>query len=155
MAWLGEELAAEEQGGRTPLRRAAPGRAEGGIRRPARPVVEPRPLFADTTSLYFEAPRPDAGPARLQQDHRPGPQADDLAVVIDGDGRPVCSRCVGQAADVTTLIAVVDRLRRRFAIGRVCVVADRGMVSAETIAAPEARVSCSTFSARAHGQAGA
>src|SRR4029077_9812553 len=37
------------------------------------------------------------------------------------------------------LIAVVDRLRRRFAIGRVCVVADRGMVSAETIAALEAR----------------
>jgi len=34
---------------------------------------------------------------------------------------------------------VVDRLRRRFAIGRVCVVADRGLISAETIAALEAR----------------
>ena len=34
---------------------------------------------------------------------------------------------------------MVDRLRRRFAIGRVCVVADRGMISAETIAALEAR----------------
>ena len=34
---------------------------------------------------------------------------------------------------------MVDRLRSRFAIGRVCVVADRGMISAPTIAALEAR----------------
>jgi len=34
---------------------------------------------------------------------------------------------------------VIERLRRRFAIGRVCIVADRGMISAETIAALEAR----------------
>jgi hypothetical protein len=32
----------------------------------------------------------------------------------------------GDTADVTTLLPVIDRLRRRFAIGRVCVVADRG-----------------------------
>src|SRR5499433_2777542 len=63
-----------------------------------------------------------------------------LAVVIDGEGRPVCSEMwPGNTADVTTLIPVVDRLRRRFAIGRVCVVADRGLISAETIAALEAR----------------
>ena len=34
---------------------------------------------------------------------------------------------------------VIDRLRRRFAIGRLCIVADRGMISAEAIAALEAR----------------
>jgi len=45
----------------------------------------------------------------------------------------------GNTADVTTLIPVVDRLRRRFGIGRVCVVADRGMISAETVAALEQR----------------
>ena len=33
----------------------------------------------------------------------------------------------------------VDRLRKRFSINRVCVVADRGMISAETIAELEAR----------------
>jgi hypothetical protein len=37
------------------------------------------------------------------------------------------------------LLPVVDRLRRRFAIGRVCVVADRGMISAETISGLEER----------------
>jgi transposase len=63
-----------------------------------------------------------------------------LAVLLDGDGRPVCSEMwPGNTADVTTLIPVIDRLRRRFAIARVCVVADRGMISAETLAELEAR----------------
>jgi transposase len=34
---------------------------------------------------------------------------------------------------------VVDRLRQRFAVRRVCIIADRGMISAETIAELEAR----------------
>jgi hypothetical protein len=45
----------------------------------------------------------------------------------------------GNVADVTTLIPVIDRLRKRFAIGRIGVVADRGMISAETVAALEER----------------
>jgi transposase len=45
----------------------------------------------------------------------------------------------GNTADVSVLVPVIDRLRRRFAIGRVCVVADRGMISAPTIAALEDR----------------
>ena len=39
-----------------------------------------------------------------------------------------------ERADVTTLIPVIERLRCRFSIARVCVVADRGMISAETVA---------------------
>src|SRR6201982_222539 len=63
-----------------------------------------------------------------------------LAVLIDGDGRPVCSEMwPGDTADVTTLIPVIDRLHRRFDIARVCVVADPGMISTETIAELEAR----------------
>jgi transposase len=45
----------------------------------------------------------------------------------------------GNTADVTVLVPVIDRLRARFGIGRVCVVADRGMISAPTIAALEGR----------------
>ena len=40
---------------------------------------------------------------------------------------------------MTTLLPVVDRLRARFAVGRICIVADRGMISAATIAALEER----------------
>jgi transposase len=41
--------------------------------------------------------------------------------------------------DVTTLIPVVDRLKQTFHVREVCIVADRGMISAKTIAALDAR----------------
>ena len=48
-----------------------------------------------------------------------------LAVVLDGEGRPLCTEMLpGNTADVTVLLPIVDRLRDRFAVGRVCVVAD-------------------------------
>src|SRR4051812_22086285 len=63
-----------------------------------------------------------------------------VGVVIDAAGRPVCSEMwPGNTADVSVLVPVIDRLRSRFAIGRVCVVADRGMICAETIAALDER----------------
>jgi hypothetical protein len=143
MAWLGEELPAMEQDARTPF---AP--------RCTKDLVEERLfahrgdlfsrldlVFMDTTSLYFEgAGGQTLGRHGHSKDHRPDLPQMILAVLIDGDGRPVCSQMwPGNVADVTTLIPVIDRLRRRFAIGRICVVADRGMISAATIAALEAR----------------
>lgn len=63
-----------------------------------------------------------------------------LALVVDTDGRPICTEMVpGNTADVTVLVPVVDRLRARFGITRACFVADRGMISADTIAALEER----------------
>ena len=63
-----------------------------------------------------------------------------LAVLLDGDGRPVCTEMwPGNTADVNSLIPAIDRLQSRFRINRVCVVADRGMISAEAIAELEAR----------------
>jgi hypothetical protein len=143
MAWLGEELPETEQDGRTPF---AP--------RCVKDVVEERLfvrrrdlltrldlVFMDTTSLYFEgAGGQTLGQHGYSKDHRPDLRQMILAVLIDGDGRPVCSEMwPGNTADVTTLIPVIDRLRRRFDIARVCVVADRGMISAETVAELEAR----------------
>ena len=98
-------------------------------------------VFMDTTSLYFEgAGGQTLGQHGYSKDHRPDLRQMILAVLIDGDGRPVCSEMwPGNTADVTTLIPVIDRLRRRFDIARVCVVADRGMISAETMAELEAR----------------
>jgi len=63
-----------------------------------------------------------------------------LAVLIDGDGNPVCTEMwPGNTAEVTTLVPVIERLRTRFSLGKVCVVADRGMISEETVAELEAR----------------
>src|SRR5262245_47715749 len=98
-------------------------------------------VFMDTTSLYFEgAGGQTLGRHGYSKDHRPDLRQMILAVLLDGEGRPVCSEMwPGNTADVTTLIPVIDRLRHRFAITRVCIVADRGMISAETLAELETR----------------
>src|SRR6478672_9377394 len=74
------------------------------------------------------------------KDHRPELKQVIVGVVIDAEGRPICSETwPGNATDVKALLPVVTRMRERFGIGRMCVVADRGMISAETIAELEAR----------------
>src|SRR5262245_56930900 len=142
-AWLGEELPAKDQDGSTPFApRCLKDLVEERLFAHRRDLFTRLDLvFMDTTSLYFEgAGGQTLGRYGYSKDHRPDLRQMILAVLIDGDGRPVCSEMwPGNTADVTTLIPVIDRLRRRFDIGRVCVVADRGMISAETMAELEAR----------------
>jgi hypothetical protein len=143
MAWLGEELPARQQDGATPFSpRCTKDLIEEQLFAHRRDLFSRLDLvFMDTTSLYFEGLGGQTlGQHGYSKDHRPDLRQMILAVVIDGDGRPVCSEMwPGNTADVTSLVPVIDRLRQRFAIGRVCIVADRGMISAETIAALEAR----------------
>jgi len=52
----------------------------------------------------------------------------------------VCSELwPGNTADVKSLVPIVERLKNRFGIGSVCIVADRGMISAETVREVELR----------------
>jgi hypothetical protein len=143
MAWLGEELPEGEQSARTAhAPRCAKDLVEERLFTHRRDLFSRLDLvFMDTTSLYFEgAGGQTLGRHGHSKDHRPDLPQMILAVLVDGEGRPVCSEMwPGNTADVTTLIPVVDRLRRRFGISRVCVVADRGMISSTTIAALEAR----------------
>jgi hypothetical protein len=143
MAWLGEPLPETEQDARTPFApRCTKDLVEEGLFAHRRDLFSRLDLvFLDTTSLYFAgAGGQTLGRHGHSKDHRPDLCQMILAVLIDGDGRPVCSEMwPGNTADVTTLIPVIDRLRQRFAIGRICVVADRGMISTETVAALEAR----------------
>lgn len=63
-----------------------------------------------------------------------------VGAVLDDAGLPICSEMwPGNAADVKSLLPVADRLRARFGITDMCVVADRGMISAETIDGLERR----------------
>jgi Transposase DDE domain len=143
MAWLGEELPSEHQDGATPFApRCTKDLIEENLFAHRRDLFSRLDLvFMDTTSLYFEGLGGQTlGQYGYSKDHRPDLRQMILAVLIDGDGRPVCSEMwPGNTADVTSLVPVIERLRRRFAIGRVCIVADRGMISAETIAALETR----------------
>ena len=61
-----------------------------------------------------------------------------MGMVLSGEGRPVCCELwPGNTTDVKTLLPVVQRLRERFGIEQVCVVADRGMISDATVATLE------------------
>jgi hypothetical protein len=143
MAWLGEELNAEQQAGATGFApRTTKDQIEEQLFTRRRDLFsELSVVFMDTTSLSFTG----SGGATLgergySKDHRPELMQMIVAVVIDADGRPICSEMwPGNTADVTVLIPVIDRLRMRFGIDRICVVADRGMISAPTIAALEER----------------
>jgi hypothetical protein len=132
MAWLGAETA----DGR-PMTDAI----EEALHRHRQPLLrELSVAFFDTTSLYFEG-RGGAtlGQRGFSKDYRPQLHQVVLGIVLDGHDRPIASFLwPGNTADVTTLLPVVERLRTRFGIARACVVTDRGMISAATIADLEA-----------------
>src|SRR4051794_31628034 len=139
MAWLGEELPAAEQGGATPFApRTVKDLVEENLFVRRRDLFsELSVVFFDTTSLSFTgAGGKSLGKRGYSKDHRPDLMQMIVGVVIDAAGRPICSEMwPGNTADVSVLVPVIDRLRERFAIGRVCVVADRGMISVATVAA--------------------
>ncbi|MDE2351186.1 MAG: IS1634 family transposase [Alphaproteobacteria bacterium] len=142
MAWLGEELPNHEQDGATLVPRCRKDAIEERLFQERRDLFSRLDLvFMDTTSLYFEGQGGQSlGAYGHSKDYRPHLKQMILAVLIDGAGNPVCTEMwPGNTADVTTLVPVIDRLRKRFAIERVCVVADRGMISEETVAELEAR----------------
>jgi hypothetical protein len=145
MAWLGEELDAAEggQAHATPFApRCVKDRIEEALFARRRDLFsELSVVFMDTTSLRFEGAGGETlGQRGHSKDHRPDLMQLILCVVVDAEGRPICTEIMpGNTADVRILLPTIDRLRHRFAIGRVCIVADRGMISAATIEGLEQR----------------
>jgi Transposase DDE domain len=140
MAWLGEEIAPATAGALAP--HCVKDLIEERLFERRRDLFSDLSLvFMDTTSLsFYGAGGKSLGAYGHSKDHRADLKQMILAVVIDGEGRPICTEMLpGNTADVTVLLPIVDRLRERFHIGRVCIVADPGMISAATIAALEER----------------
>ena len=97
-------------------------------------------VFFDTTSIYFEGQGGTIGKRGFSKDHRPDLNQMVVGAIIDDKGRPVCCEMwPGNTTDVKTLIPVTDRIRKRFGINSFCVVADRGMISADTVEELEGR----------------
>jgi transposase len=96
-------------------------------------------VFFDTTSIYFEGKGgQELGEFGHSKDHRSDRHQMVVGMVIDGEGRPLCCELwPGNVTDVKTLVPIIDRLRTCFHIRSICIVADRGMISKETIAALE------------------
>ena len=137
MAWLGEVLPKAQQDAATPF---APRTNKDLIEEAL--FARRRDLFADldivffdTTSIYFEGEGGESiGQRGHSKDHRPDLKQMVVGMVLDHNGNPVCSELwPGNTADVKSLVPIVERLKSRFGIGSVCIVADRGMISAETL----------------------
>jgi hypothetical protein len=92
-------------------------------------------LFLDTTSVFLwrdtETPLRRRGYSR---DRRPDQPQVVLCVAVDRQGWPVAWDLLpGNTADRAAFRAMIERLRTRFRIGRVIVVADRGMMAQASI----------------------
>ncbi len=132
MAWLGE---IDEHG------RGTAEAIEEALYRHRQPLFGAVSIaFFDTTTLWFEgAGGENLGQRGHSKDYRGHLKQVVLGIVLDDADRPIASFLMpGNTADVTMLLPVVRRLRDRFDIARTCIVADRGMISAHTMAALEA-----------------
>jgi len=139
MAFLGDAL--DEQEGATPFApRCTKDLIEEGLFKRQRDLFSGLELvFFDTTSIYFEGEGGETiGQFGHSKDSRPDRKQMVVGAILDDRGRPICCEMwPGNTADVKSLLPIVARLQRRFGIDRFCIVADRGMISAETIAALE------------------
>ena len=93
----------------------------------------------DLTSTYFEGSRRSTerfpskafGYSRDRRSDRPQVV---IGLLCTSDGTPIAHHVfAGNTADVSTLPSVLGDLADRFGVGRVCVVADRGLISEDNV----------------------
>jgi len=91
-------------------------------------------VFYDTTSIYFEGQGGRTlGRYGHSKDHRPDLKQMIVGIALDSHGWPLCCEMwPGNTTDVKTLPAVVERMKKRFRVGRICIIADRGMIRNKT-----------------------
>jgi hypothetical protein len=135
MGWLGEPLANQSKSDHAALRTRKDLIEERLFDRRHDLFSALDVVFFDTTSMYFEGEGGETlGQYGHSKDHRPDLKQMVVGVVVDNQGRPIMSQLwPGNMADVKSLVPVVDRLRTYFRVNDICIVADRGMVSAATI----------------------
>jgi hypothetical protein len=143
MGWLGEEIGLPSSHGKAAwsARRTTKDRIEELLFARRRDLFTSLSvLFFDTTSIYFEGEGGESlGQRGHSKDHRPDLNQMVVGAALDEEGRPVaCELLPGNATDVKMLLPVIKGIQARFEAGSFCVVADRGMISKDTIEALEA-----------------
>jgi len=93
-------------------------------------------VFIDTTSTFVYRREPTALRRRgYSRDRRPEYPQVIICLAVDRHGWPIAWDLLpGNTADTVAFGAMVQKLRQRLPIGRITVVADRGMISGDTIA---------------------
>ena len=95
----------------------------------------------DVASTYFEGSATPSGrfPSRAfgySRDHRSDRPQIVIGLLCTTDGIPIAHHVfAGNTNDASTLPAVLEDLADRFAVSRICVVADRGLISADNVEA--------------------
>jgi hypothetical protein len=94
-------------------------------------------LFLDTTSTYvYREEETEYRKRGYSRDRRPELPQFVLCVAVNAQGWPVAWEVFpGNTADIEAFSQVITKLRERFRIGRVVVVADRAMMAQKTIKA--------------------
>ena len=101
--------------------------------------VDLRFVCYDLTSTYLEGATPpsDRFPSKAfgySRDHRPDRPQVVIGLLCTGDGMPIAHRVFpGNTNDASTLPGVLEDLQTRFGVGRICVVADRGLITAANV----------------------
>ena len=94
----------------------------------------------DLTSTYFEGEEksPERFPAKAfgySRDHRGDRPQVVIGLLVTSDGIPIAHHVfAGNTADRSTLAEVMADLQARFGVGRIALVADRGLISEENLA---------------------
>jgi transposase len=134
MAFLGEPLADEPTVLGSP--RCVKDRIEEALFESRRDLFSEVDLvFFDTTSIYFEGQGGETlGRYGHSKDHRRDLRQMIVGLALDAEGWPLCCEMwPGNTTDVKTLLPVVARMKKRFGVREICILADRGMIRKETI----------------------
>ena len=91
-------------------------------------------VYYDVTNYYFEISRQDELRRKgISKEHRADPIVQ-MGLFMDTDGIPLTYGLYpGNMLDKKTLIPMIHKIRKKYALGRFIVVGDRGMISGDNI----------------------
>lgn len=91
-------------------------------------------VYYDVTNYYFEIDEQDDLRRRgVSKEHRPDPIVQ-MGLFIDSDGLPITYKLFpGNNPDKTTLIPALGKIQRDYSLGRIIVVADKGLTTGDNI----------------------
>lgn len=92
-------------------------------------------VYYDVTNYYFEIKEPDDFRKKgVSKEHRPNPIVQ-MGLLMDNSGLPISYKLFeGNTNDSATLMPALNDLKKDYGLGRVIVVADKGMNTGENIA---------------------
>lgn len=93
-------------------------------------------VFIDTTSIYFEGENSKSSLLEygFSKERKPFCKQVILNIAIDSNSRPMlCDIFKGNTSDIRIFLPTVKKIKKEFGVKDFCVVADRGMVSSDTM----------------------